>query len=47
MNCSQIQGSNDPSLLSFDTIKKWGAEVGNNVLKAKTASAKEVEIEKA
>lgn len=31
-------------MLSFDTIKKWGAEVGSNILKAKTASAKEVEI---
>lgn len=47
INSSQIQSSNDPSLLSFDTIKKWGAEVGNNVIKAKKVDAREVETEKA
>jgi hypothetical protein len=46
INAGQIQGSSDPNLLSLDTIKKWGAEVGNNIIKVKTASPKEAEQEK-
>jgi hypothetical protein len=45
MNSEQIENSTDHSLLHLDTIKKWGAETGNTIIKAKTAT-KEVEAEK-
>lgn len=34
-------------MLNFDHIKKWGAEVGSNIIKEKKVSPKEKEIEKA
>jgi hypothetical protein len=45
LNAGAIQQSEDHSLISMEAIRKWGAEVGNTVLKGKTA-AKEVELEK-
>ena len=34
-------------MLHLDAIKKWGAEAGNTIVKAKTVSPKVVEAEKA
>lgn len=45
LNAGIIQQSDDRSLLTMDAIRQWGVEVGNSVIKAKTA-AKEVEAEK-
>ena len=47
MNQDQIKESKDKKMLSFDTIKKWGAEVGSNLIKEKKVSPKEKEVEKA
>ena len=44
-NAETVEASSDANLLSLDSIRKWGAEVGNNLLKGKT-QAKEVESEK-
>lgn len=38
VNAPAIENSNDTSLLSIETIKKWGAEAGNNIGKGKTAT---------
>lgn len=32
-NCSEIQASADPDMLNMGTIKKWGEEVGNTLMK--------------
>ena len=52
MNCEKIQSSKDVNLLGFDTIRKWGEEVGPSILKKKKKSnvkaeekAKQVEEE--
>ena len=38
VNAPAIENSIDTSLLSIETIKKWGAEAGNNIIKCKTAT---------
>ena len=45
LNSTQIQQSQDTSMLSLETIHRWGAEVGNSLLKSKTAP-KEAEVSK-
>ena len=40
MNQKQIKESKDRKILSFDAIKKWGAEVGSNIIKEKKVSPK-------
>lgn len=45
LNSAQIQQTEDTSLLSLETIHRWGAEVGNSLLKSKTAP-KEAEVSK-
>lgn len=47
INLKQIKESKDKKILSFDTIKKWGAEVGSNLIKDKKTSPQEKEVEKA
>ena len=47
LNQKQIKESKDRKVLSFDTIKKWGAEVGSNIIKEKKTSPQEKEVEKA
>lgn len=44
-NAETIEASSDANLLSLDSIKKWGAEVGSNVFKGKTQT-KDTEPEK-
>jgi hypothetical protein len=38
INADSIKNSKDRKLLSFDTIKKWGAEEGSNLIKEKQVS---------
>ena len=47
MNQESIKESKDKKILSFGTIKKWGAEIGSKIIKEMKDSQKEKEIEKA
>jgi hypothetical protein len=41
-NCREIQTSQDEKVLSLETMKKWGEEVGPSLIKAAKKSSKTV-----
>ena len=46
-NAADIEESKDAEALSMERMKKWGAEVGNNLIKKAKVTSREAEAEKA